>query len=111
MLLQSSRHINDCNQISRRSRAPGLQVAQTLYSVLLFQGLQEFEKLTKALEGVELSAEEKQSLEELQQYLHGEGSWVLGDEFLLFIGKDAKSCEVVAEGFKRPRLTNAACAH
>lgn len=47
----------------------------------------EFEALTAALEGVELSAEERQSLDELQQYLvAGEGSWVLGDEFLTFVG-------------------------
>lgn len=43
-----------------------------------FQGLEEFEKLAKALEGVELSNEEKQGLEELQQYLHGKGSWEKG---------------------------------
>ncbi|XP_045448898.1 uncharacterized protein LOC123657391 [Melitaea cinxia] len=50
-------------------------------------GAQEFEAFSKALEGVELSADEKQSLDELQQYLvQGEGSWVLGDEFLTFIG-------------------------
>ncbi|XP_059051606.1 uncharacterized protein LOC131846348 [Achroia grisella] len=51
-------------------------------------GTVEFEKLSKALEGVELSPEELQSLDELQQYLvQGEGSWVLGDEFLAFIGR------------------------
>ncbi|CAH3908697.1 unnamed protein product [Pieris brassicae] len=51
-------------------------------------GVQEFEAFSKTLEGVELTAEEKQSLEELQQYLvQGEGSWVLGDEFLSFIGR------------------------
>ncbi|XP_045772110.1 uncharacterized protein LOC123872035 isoform X2 [Maniola jurtina] len=51
-------------------------------------GTQEFEAFSKALEGVELSAEEQQSLDELQQYLvQGEGSWVLGDEFLTFIGR------------------------
>lgn len=55
--------------------------------VLLTQAVQEFEKLSKALEGVELSPEERQSLDELQQYLvQGEGSWVLGDDFLAFIG-------------------------
>ncbi|XP_012546039.2 uncharacterized protein LOC101746000 isoform X1 [Bombyx mori] len=47
----------------------------------------EFEKLADALEGVEMSAEERQSLDELQQYLvQGEGSWVLGDDFLEFMG-------------------------
>lgn len=51
------------------------------------QGLAEFEQLSRALEGCELTAEEKQSLEELQQYLQGEGSWVLGDDFLAFIGE------------------------
>ncbi|KAJ0177512.1 hypothetical protein K1T71_007521 [Dendrolimus kikuchii] len=51
-------------------------------------GVAEFEKLSKALEGVELTAEERQSVDELQQYLvHGEGSWVLGDDFLAFIGR------------------------
>ncbi|XP_069358577.1 uncharacterized protein [Maniola hyperantus] len=51
-------------------------------------GAQEFEAFSKALEGVELSAEEQQSLDEFQQYLvQGEGSWVLGDEFLTFIGR------------------------
>lgn len=51
-------------------------------------GVVEFEKLSKALEGVELTEEEKQSVDELQQYLvHGEGSWVLGDDFLAFIGR------------------------
>ncbi|CAH2105968.1 unnamed protein product [Euphydryas editha] len=51
-------------------------------------GAQEFEAFSKSLEGVELSAEERQSLDELQQYLvQGEGSWVLGDEFLTFIGR------------------------
>ncbi|KAL0841642.1 hypothetical protein ABMA28_015294 [Loxostege sticticalis] len=51
-------------------------------------GCQEYERLAKALEGVDLSAEERQSLDELQQYLvHGEGSWVLGDEFLAFVGR------------------------
>ncbi|XP_045497438.1 uncharacterized protein LOC123695586 isoform X1 [Colias croceus] len=51
-------------------------------------GAQEFEAFAKNLEGVELSPEEKQSLDELQQYLvQGEGSWVLGDDFLSFIGR------------------------
>ncbi|CAG9785896.1 unnamed protein product [Diatraea saccharalis] len=51
-------------------------------------GAQEYENLAKTLEGVELSEEERQSLDELQQYLvAGEGSWVLGDEFLGFIGR------------------------
>lgn len=35
-----------------------------------------------------LTAEEQQSLGELEQYLvHGEGSWALGDDFLAFIGQ------------------------
>ncbi|CAH0579552.1 unnamed protein product [Chrysodeixis includens] len=51
-------------------------------------GMQEFEKLSKALEGMELTAEERQSVDELQQYLvQGEGSWVLGDDFLAFVGR------------------------
>ncbi|KPJ03668.1 hypothetical protein RR46_04280 [Papilio xuthus] len=50
----------------------------------------EFAGLTRALEaaGLELSVEERQSLDELRQYLVlGEGSWVLGDDFLAFIGR------------------------
>lgn len=51
-------------------------------------GAAEFEKLSKALERVELTGEERQCVDELQQYLvHGEGSWVLGDDFLAFIGR------------------------
>ncbi|CAG5032425.1 unnamed protein product [Parnassius apollo] len=51
-------------------------------------GAAEFEGLTKTLEKAELSAEERQSLDELQQYLvQGEGSWVLGDDFLTFVGR------------------------
>lgn len=51
-------------------------------------GVCEFEKLAKALEGVELTPEERQNLDELQQYLvQGEGSWVLGDDFLAFVGR------------------------
>ncbi|XP_049869511.1 uncharacterized protein LOC126369227 isoform X2 [Pectinophora gossypiella] len=51
-------------------------------------GAAEYEKLVSALEGASLSAEEQQSLQELQQYLVlGEGSWVLGDDFLAFIGR------------------------
>ncbi|XP_037293838.1 uncharacterized protein LOC115449982 isoform X2 [Manduca sexta] len=62
-------------------------------------GTVEFEKFSKALEGVDLTPEERQCVDELQQYLvHGEGSWVLGDDFLLFIGRllndDSVSCEV-----------------
>ncbi|XP_046959659.1 uncharacterized protein LOC124529791 [Vanessa cardui] len=61
-------------------------------------GAQEFEAFTKALEGVELSADEKQSLDELQQYLvQGEGSWVLGDEFLTFIGRVLRDGGVSSE--------------
>lgn len=48
----------------------------------------EFEKLSKALERVELTSSERQCADELQQYLvQGEGSWVLGDEFLAFVGR------------------------
>ncbi|XP_068632236.1 uncharacterized protein [Battus philenor] len=51
-------------------------------------GAAEFEGLTRALEDATLSEDERQSLDELQQYLvHGEGSWVLGDNFLDFIGR------------------------
>ncbi|XP_041978048.1 uncharacterized protein LOC121732282 [Aricia agestis] len=50
-------------------------------------GAAEFEKLSAALAEAALSEEERTSLDELQQYLvRGEGSWVLGDEFLTFIG-------------------------
>ncbi|XP_026324945.1 uncharacterized protein LOC113233925 [Hyposmocoma kahamanoa] len=65
----------------RRSRDPPI-----IYRDI--DGAAEFEKLSAALEGVSLSPEEKQSLDELQQYLvHGEGSWVLGDDFLAFFGR------------------------
>ncbi|KAL4707497.1 hypothetical protein ACJJTC_000249 [Scirpophaga incertulas] len=61
-------------------------------------GAQEFEKFSKALECVELTAEEKQSVDELQQYLvQGEGSWVLGDEFLTFIGRILHSGDIESE--------------
>ncbi|KAI5652193.1 PPPDE putative peptidase domain-containing protein [Phthorimaea operculella] len=51
-------------------------------------GAAEYEKLAAALEKSELSPEERTSLDELQQYLvQGEGSWVLGDDFLAFIGR------------------------
>ncbi|XP_013192826.2 uncharacterized protein LOC106136737 isoform X1 [Amyelois transitella] len=65
----------------RRSRDPPI-----VYKDI--DGAAEFEKFQKSLEGVELSAEDKQSVDELQQYLvQGEGSWVLGDDFLSFIGR------------------------
>ncbi|CAH0723068.1 unnamed protein product, partial [Brenthis ino] len=65
----------------RRARDPPI-----IYTDI--DGAVEFEALVAALEGVELSAEERQSLDELQQYLvAGEGSWVLGDEFLTFVGR------------------------
>ncbi|VVC90073.1 uncharacterized protein LOC126978780 isoform X2 [Leptidea sinapis] len=61
-------------------------------------GVQEFETLSKTLEGVDLSAEEKQSLDELQQYLvQGEGSWVLGDDFLSFIGRVLSDPDIKSE--------------
>ncbi|XP_063825198.1 uncharacterized protein LOC135074755 isoform X1 [Ostrinia nubilalis] len=51
-------------------------------------GPREYERLARALEGAALGAEERASLDELQQYLVlGEGSWVLGDEFLAFVGR------------------------
>ncbi|XP_061377197.1 uncharacterized protein LOC116770986 isoform X1 [Danaus plexippus] len=51
-------------------------------------GVAEYEALVKALEGVDLNEEERRSLDELQQYLvAGEGSWVLGDDFLAFVGR------------------------
>ncbi|CAK1547369.1 unnamed protein product [Leptosia nina] len=61
-------------------------------------GAQEFEVFSKTLEGVELSPEEKQSLDELQQYLvQGEGSWVLGDDFLSFIGRVLSDLSIKSE--------------
>ncbi|KOB65964.1 putative muscle system process [Operophtera brumata] len=78
------------------------------------QGLQEFEKLAKALEGVELSAEEKQSLEELQQYLHGEGSWmcnlfenISSSEWLLYISE----WEYKGQPLSNIRATTKVCVH
>ncbi|CAG9584968.1 unnamed protein product [Danaus chrysippus] len=51
-------------------------------------GVAEYESLVKGLEGVELTEDERRSLDELQQYLvAGEGSWVLGDDFLAFVGR------------------------
>ncbi|XP_028160724.1 uncharacterized protein LOC114353093 isoform X2 [Ostrinia furnacalis] len=51
-------------------------------------GPREYERLARALEGAALGADERASLDELQQYLVlGEGSWVLGDEFLAFVGR------------------------
>ncbi|KAF9817864.1 hypothetical protein SFRURICE_003270 [Spodoptera frugiperda] len=61
-------------------------------------GVQEFEKFSKALETVELTPEERQSVDELQQYLvQGEGSWVLGDDFLAFIGRVLRDASLAAE--------------
>ncbi|XP_035432989.1 uncharacterized protein LOC118264555 isoform X3 [Spodoptera frugiperda] len=61
-------------------------------------GVQEFEKFSKALETVELTPEERQSVDELQQYLvQGEGSWVLGDDFLAFIGRVLRDAALPAE--------------
>lgn len=69
------------DELRKRSRDPPIVFTD-------IDAVQEFEKLSKALEGVELSPEEHQSLDELQQYLvQGEGSWVLGDDFLAFIGR------------------------
>ncbi|XP_014362165.2 uncharacterized protein LOC106713811 [Papilio machaon] len=65
----------------------------------------EFAGLTRALEaaGLELTAEERQSLDELRQYLVlGEGSWVLGDDFLNFIGR------VLSEGGEGGKAVGAA---
>lgn len=48
----------------------------------------EFDALVGLIDG-KLSPEEQQSLEELHQYmLEDEGSWALGDSFLLFVGKN-----------------------
>ncbi|XP_022830975.1 uncharacterized protein LOC111359613, partial [Spodoptera litura] len=61
-------------------------------------GVQEFEKFSKALESVELTPEERQSVDELQQYLvQGEGSWVLGDDFLAFIGRVLRDAALAAD--------------
>ncbi|XP_053607189.1 uncharacterized protein LOC128673408 isoform X2 [Plodia interpunctella] len=69
------------DELRRRTRDPPI-----VYKDI--DGAAEFEKLTQTLAGVELAAEEKQSLDELQQYLvQGEGSWVLGDEFLGFVAR------------------------
>ncbi|CAB3239022.1 unnamed protein product [Arctia plantaginis] len=68
-------------ELRKRSRDPPI-----VYTDI--DGVSEFEKLAKSLENVELTPEERQNLDELQQYLvQGEGSWVLGDDFLAFIGR------------------------
>ncbi|KAH9637039.1 hypothetical protein HF086_009817 [Spodoptera exigua] len=68
-------------ELRKRNRDPPIVFSD-------IDGVQEFEKFSKALEGVELTPEERQSVDELQQYLvQGEGSWVLGDDFLTFIGR------------------------
>lgn len=47
----------------------------------------ELEALVKLVDG-QLSKEEETSIEELHQYLiEGEGSWALGDNFLVFVGR------------------------
>lgn len=47
----------------------------------------EFDALVDQVENI-LNADERQSLEELHQYmLEDEGSWALGDGFLNFVGK------------------------
>lgn len=51
------------------------------------QGLSAFDALVEAVSSTALSEEDQQSMEELRQYLGGEGSWVLGDEFLAFVGR------------------------
>lgn len=43
--------------------------------------------MVKLLDG-KLTKEEETNIEELYQYLvQGEGSWALGDNFLVFVGK------------------------
>lgn len=68
-------------ELRKRARDPPIVFSD-------IDGVQEYEKLAAALAGAQLSPEERQSLDELQQYLvHGEGSWVLGDDFLAFVGR------------------------
>ncbi|KAJ2939841.1 hypothetical protein O0L34_g18035 [Tuta absoluta] len=68
-------------------------------------GAAEYEKLANALEKADLSPEERTSLDELQQYLvQGEGSWVLGDDFLAFIGRI-----LTDEGLSSARLGTLRC--
>ncbi|KAF9416929.1 hypothetical protein HW555_005845 [Spodoptera exigua] len=56
-------------ELRKRNRDPPIVFSD-------IDGVQEFEKFSKALEGVELTPEERQSVDELQQYLvQGEGSW------------------------------------
>lgn len=65
----------------------------------------EYEALVKALEGVDLNEEERRSLDELQQYLvAGEGSWVLGDDFLAFVGKCLPPLPFPSSGPSHPPL-------
>lgn len=50
----------------------------------------EYESLISALEG-KLNDEERTCMDELRQYvLENEGSWALGDNFLIFVGESLK---------------------
>lgn len=63
------------------------QVYQQFLRNSHFQAKVELEALVKLVDG-QLSKEEETSIEELHQYLiEGEGSWALGDNFLVFVGR------------------------
>lgn len=53
--------------------------------------------MVKLIDG-KLSKDEEQAIEELHQYLiEGEGSWALGDGFLIFIGRILGDREISTE--------------
>lgn len=57
----------------------------------------ELEALVKLVDG-QLAKEEEQSIEELHQYLiEGEGSWALGDNFLVFVGRILRDSNISTE--------------
>jgi len=57
----------------------------------------ELEALVKLVDG-ELSKDDEKSIEELHQYLiEGEGSWALGDNFLIFVGCILENPEISTE--------------
>lgn len=57
----------------------------------------ELEALVKLVDGV-ISQDEEVALEEMHQYLlEGEGSWALGDGFLLFVGRILRDPSISTE--------------
>lgn len=57
----------------------------------------ELEALVKLIDG-KLTPDDEKSIEELHQYLiEGEGSWALGDGFLIFVGRILENPDVSTE--------------